>query len=101
MVWKRPALAHTFCSTRAYSFDPKTNPYDAKAPVTVAYMNAFHTSTEQLAGVLKKVHPKVTVLYHYVTFTPANATDQERGVTEIKNYGYNGIVIQAQDADVF
>jgi hypothetical protein len=41
------------------------------------------------------------VLYHYVTFTPANATDQERGVTEIKNYGYNGIVIQAQDADIF
>ena len=57
--------------------------------------------SEQLAGVLKKVNPKVTVLYHYVTFTPANATDQERGVKEIKNYGYNGIVIQAQDADVF
>ena len=54
----------------AYSFDPKTNPYDAKAPVSVSYMNAFHTSTEQLAGVLKKVNPKVTVLYHYVTFTP-------------------------------
>ena len=62
----------------AYSYDPKTNPYDAKAPVTVMpYMNAFHTSTEQLAGVLKKVNPKVTVLYHYVVFTPANATDQE------------------------
>ena len=61
----------------AYSFDPKTNPYDAKAPVSVSYMNAFHTSTEQLAGVLKKVNPKVTVLYHYVTFTPWNATDQD------------------------
>jgi hypothetical protein len=43
----------------AYSYDPKTNPYDAKAPVTVMpYMNAFHTSTEQLAGVLKKVEPQ-------------------------------------------
>jgi hypothetical protein len=62
----------------AYSFDPKTNPYDAKAPVSVSYMDAFHTSTEQLAGVLKKVNPKVTVIYHYVTFTPANATDQEQ-----------------------
>ena len=62
----------------AYSFDPKTNPYDAKAPVTVAYMNAFHTSTEQLAGVLEKVNPKVTVVYHYVTFTPANATEELR-----------------------
>jgi ribonuclease BN (tRNA processing enzyme) len=39
----------------AYSFDPKTNPYDAKAPVSVSYMNAFHTSTEQLAGVLKTI----------------------------------------------
>jgi ribonuclease BN (tRNA processing enzyme) len=85
----------------AYSFDPKTNPYDAKAPVSVSYMNAFHTSTEQLAGVLKKVNPKITVLYHYVTFTPWNATDQERGVKEIKQYGYNGVVIQSQDADIF
>jgi ribonuclease Z len=85
----------------AYSFDPKTNPYDAKAPVTVSYMNSFHTSTEELAGVLKQVNPKVTVLYHYVTFTPANATDQERGVKEIKKFGYNGVVIQSQDCDVF
>jgi hypothetical protein len=54
-----------------------------------------------LAGVLKKVNPKVTVLYHYVTFTPANATDQERGVKEIKKFGYNGVVIQSQDADIF
>ena len=64
-------------------------------------MSAFHTSTDQLAGVLKKVNPKVTVIYHYVTFTPANATDQERAVKEIKQYGYNGLVIQSQDGDVF
>ena len=43
----------------------------------------------------------MTVLYHYVTFTPANATDQERGVEEIKKFGYNGIVTQSQDADIF
>jgi hypothetical protein len=42
---------------KAYSFDPKTNEYDAKAPVSVAYMNAFHTSDRKLAGVLKKVNP--------------------------------------------
>src|ERR1700732_3100581 len=41
---------------KAYSFDPKTNPYDAKAPVSASYMDAFHTSPEQLAGVLKKVN---------------------------------------------
>ena len=43
----------------------------------------------------------MTVLYHYVVFTPANATDQERGVKEIKQFGYNGLVIQSQDADIF
>jgi ribonuclease BN (tRNA processing enzyme) len=85
----------------AYSFDPKTNPYDTKAPVSVEYMNACHTSTEQLAGVLRKVNPKVTVLYHYVTFTPADATDQERGVKDIKKFGHDGLVIQSQDADIF
>jgi len=85
----------------AYTFDPKTNRYDAMAPVTVAYMNSFHTSTEDLASVLKKVNPKVTVLYHYVTFTPAEFTDQDRGVKEIKKFGYKGIVIQSQDADIF
>jgi ribonuclease BN (tRNA processing enzyme) len=64
-------------------------------------MNDFHTSTEQLAGVLKTVNPKVTVLYHYVTFTPAEDTDQERGVKEIRKHGYKGVVIQSQDADIF
>ena len=64
-------------------------------------MAAFHTSTEKLAGILKNANPKVTVLYHYITFTPANATDQERGVKEIKQFGYNGLVIQSQDADMF
>ena len=84
-----------------YSYDPKTNPYDAKAPVTIAYMNSFHTSTEQLAGILKKVNPKLTVLYHYDYFTPVNDTDQDRGVKEIKKFGYDGLVIQSQDADIF
>ena len=31
----------------------------------------------------------------------AEAHDQERGVKEIKKFGYNGVVIQSQDADVF
>jgi ribonuclease BN (tRNA processing enzyme) len=64
MIWRRFTLADILFH-EAYSFDPKTNPYDAKAPVTTEYMNAFHTSTEQLAGVLKKVNPKLTVLYRY------------------------------------
>jgi pimeloyl-ACP methyl ester carboxylesterase len=45
--------------------------------------NSIATSplTERLAGVLKKLNPKLTVIWHYVTFTPANATDQERAVS--------------------
>jgi ribonuclease BN (tRNA processing enzyme) len=95
MVWKSITLALIFCSTRRTASIPRPT------TVSVSYMKAFHTSTEQLAGVLKKVNPKVTVLYHYVTFTPWNATDQERGVKEIKQFGYNGVVIQSQDADIF
>jgi ribonuclease Z len=85
----------------AYSYDPKTNKYDAEAPVSIPYMNSFHTSTEQLAALLKKVKPKLAVVYHYVVFTPANATDEERSVKEIKKFGYDGLVIQSQDCDVF
>jgi len=85
----------------AYSFDPKNNKYDAKAPVSLEYMQAFHTSTEELAEVLTKAKPKLTVLYHYTVFTPPNATDQERGVKEIKKFGYKGLVIQSQDGDIF
>ena len=38
---------------------------------------------------------------HYVTFTPADATDQERAVKEIKKFGYDGVVVQSQDGDIF
>ncbi len=71
----------------AYSFDPENNPYDAEAPVSLDHMQAFHTSTAELADILKKVKPKGTVLYHYTVFTPPNATDQERGVNEIRESG--------------
>jgi len=83
----------------AYSYDPKTDKHLSSE--YLSYMAAFHTTTEQLAGILKKVNPKVTVLYHYMVFTDEEHTDQERGVKEIKKYGYNGRVIQSQDADIF
>lgn len=86
---------------KAYSFDPKANELDAKAPVSLPYMQAFHTSTEELAGILKTVKPRLTVLYHYTVFTHPDQTDQERGVKEIEGFGYDGLVIQSQDGDIF
>jgi ribonuclease BN (tRNA processing enzyme) len=90
-----------FLFHEAFSFDPKSNPYDAKAPVSGPYLEAFHTSTEDLAEVLKKVRPPVTVLYHYNQFAPSNVVDDERGVKDIKKFGYDGLVIQSQDGDIF
>ncbi|MDG2304558.1 MAG: hypothetical protein P8R42_07845 [Candidatus Binatia bacterium] len=64
----------------AYSFDPKSNPCDAKAPVSAEHVQACHTSTEELAGILEKVKPTATVLYYYTEFTPLSVSDQEWGV---------------------
>ena len=42
-------------------------------------MQSFHTSTKELADILQRVKPRLTVLYHYAVFTPPTATDEERG----------------------
>ena len=63
-------------------------------------MNAFHTSTEQLAGVFKKVNPKVTVIY--LRNSHARGCDRPRAsCQEIKKFGYDGVVVQSQDGDIF
>lgn len=85
----------------AYSYDPKNSKYDARAPVAVNYMRSFHTSTRELADVLKKARPKVAIVYHYIQFTPLDKRDEDRPVKEIKNFGYDGIVILAQDQDIY
>lgn len=71
--------------------------------VNKPYMETFHTSTKQLAGILKKVNPTVTVLYHFKQFIlPSNPTyNDSLGVSEIQKYGYKGQVIQSQDGDVY
>lgn len=85
----------------AYSFDPENNKFDAAAPVSLDYMQAFHTSTEELAEVLKEVKPKATILYHNTVFTPPTETDEQRGPKEIADFGYDGVVIQSQDGDIY
>ena len=68
-----------------------------------AYMESFHTSTHQLAQILNKSQPKVTILYHFKNFnTPDNPHyDDNLGVKEVKQYGYPGLVIQSQDGDIY
>jgi hypothetical protein len=36
MVWEEDYAGADILFHEAYSFDPKTNPYDAKAPVSVS-----------------------------------------------------------------
>ncbi|MFA5960485.1 MAG: MBL fold metallo-hydrolase [Tatlockia sp.] len=71
--------------------------------VNKPYMQSFHTSTQQLAGILSQSKPGVTVLYHFKNFTSAGNphADDELGVQEIKKYGYQGKVIQSQDGDIY
>ena len=38
--------------SEAYSYDPKTNSWDAKAPISTSNMNAFHQSMMELVIVL-------------------------------------------------
>ena len=84
----------------AYSFDPKTNRYDAgschrSVHERFSYFDrrAGRRSQESesqgdRALPLRYIHAR-------------EFTDQERGVKEIKKFGYNGVVIQSQDADIF
>jgi ribonuclease BN (tRNA processing enzyme) len=85
----------------AYSFDPENNKYDAAAPVSLDYMQAFHTSTKELANLLKVVKPRLTILTHNTVFTPPNKSDPQRGVIEIAEFGYDGLVIQSEDGDIY
>jgi len=86
----------------AYSYDPDKNDYDKKVKtITKPYMSAFHTSTKELATILKKVKPKVTIIYHYVQFEPVKTRSNHKAEDEIKAAGYEGKVIQARDMDVY
>jgi ribonuclease BN (tRNA processing enzyme) len=71
--------------------------------VNKPYMTSFHTSTKQLAEILKKLNPKVTVLYHFKHFKFPYESDYDNdiGVKEIKGYGYQGILLQSEDGDIF
>lgn len=71
--------------------------------VNKPYMKSFHTSTKELANILQKANPKVTLLYHFKHFKlPGQPSfNDDLGVKEIKHYGYQGRVLQTQDGDIF
>lgn len=85
----------------AYSYDPNKDTTDIDESVLTTYMSEFHTSTKQLANILKKVKPKVAVIYHYVQYEPEKTRTNQRAVEEIKATGYDGTVIQARDMDIY
>lgn len=61
------------------------------------YFSEFHTSTKDLAQVMKTLKPKNLVTTHEITFN----ADSELILKEIKDFGYEGKVISSEDMQVF
>lgn len=57
----------------------------------------YHTSTRELAGLARKLRPGVLVLYHQQNWSK----DREANAKEIREFGYDGKVVSAEDGDVF
>ena len=60
-------------------------------------MGLYHTSTEELARLAKKVRPGLLVLYHEQNYSE----DPEANVKEIREFGYDGPVVSSKDQDIF
>jgi ribonuclease BN (tRNA processing enzyme) len=71
--------------------------FAARSASGQAYHSSAHTSTAQLAEIAKKAQPGILVLYHELFGTATNA-DLER---EVREAGYPGRVVSANDLDVF
>ncbi|MEO8725507.1 MAG: MBL fold metallo-hydrolase [Acidobacteriaceae bacterium] len=63
------------------------------------YMKQFHTSTEELAEIATKAHPKLLVLYH-VSITRPGPQDPAVVLDEIRKT-YKGAVVMGNDLDVY
>jgi len=62
------------------------------------YLHEFHTSTDELADIATKAHPKLLVLYHQVF--PAAAPTPEALLGEVRRT-YKGAVVSGSDLDVY
>lgn len=61
------------------------------------YLNEFHTSTAELAGIAARARPKLLVLYHQLY--EKGATDEEL-LAEVTR-PYKGRVVSARDLDIY
>lgn len=61
------------------------------------YFNAFHTSTKLLAEAMKKAKPKLLVTTHQETGKDKGKTASELITKEMRQYGYDGPLINADD----
>lgn len=61
------------------------------------YHARYHTSTRELADVARRAQPKLLVLYHQLYW---GSTDEDL-VREIREAGYDGAVVSAQDLGVY
>ncbi|SIN75578.1 MBL fold metallo-hydrolase [Halodesulfovibrio marinisediminis] len=61
------------------------------------YFNSFHTSTKQLAEAMKKAKPKLLVTTHQITGQTTGKVASALITKEMRLYGYDGPLINAQD----
>jgi ribonuclease BN (tRNA processing enzyme) len=60
------------------------------------YHSAYHTSTEQLAGIATRARPKLLVLYHQLYWD-----DDDAGLIRQVRAKYRGNVVSARDLGVY
>lgn len=81
-------LVHEVYSTHGFATRP---------PEWQTYHASFHTSTQQLAEIANETHPGLLVLYHQLFW---GVTDAQL-VAELREFGYDGPVMSAQDLSMY
>lgn len=75
-----------------------TSTLSGRPPEWQRYHAAFHTQTKDLARIANAAKPKLLVLYHQLYGTGGTDADLLR---ELREAGYAGEVVSAQDLDMF
>ncbi len=65
----------------------------------IKYLHEFHTSTEELAELATKAHPKLLVLYHQVY--ASGAAETPAVLLDEMHRAYKGSVVSGRDLDVY
>lgn len=71
--------------------------FHERTPEWQRYHAAFHTSTQELADIARRARPLLLVLTHQLFW---GATSEEL-IAELREYGYDGTVVSANDLDMF